>query len=68
MFSAIRAAAPRRGIRSPEIAGPGAGAGAAAGAGRAASAAGAGTLGSASPKRSRKYRRHSSSTAAGLAR
>ena len=62
MFSAIRAAAPRITWRSPSIGGAGA-----ASTGRAAAAASRGGA-SASPNRSRKYRRHSSSTAVGLAR
>ena len=70
MFSAMRAATPRRGTRSPEITGPaaGGGAGGASEVGRAAGRTSAETLPSFSPKRSRKYWRHSSSTAEGLVR
>ncbi len=64
MFSAIRSAAPRRVARSPSAAGPRGVAGLAGG----ADTTGAAACGSCSPKRSRKYRRHSSSTAEGFAR
>ncbi len=64
MFSAIRSAPPRRVARSPSTAGPRGVAGLAGAAGTGTPAAAV----SGSPKRCRKYRRHSSSTAAGFVR